>query len=69
MGKDSVLSETFALCGHNVSFAELKGIYEWQMVHGCGILKKRKYWIGQKVQLLSKSRVSDREKQITKMPE
>lgn len=34
LGKEDVLSETFALCGHNVSFAELKGIYEWQMVHG-----------------------------------
>lgn len=38
LGKDSVLSETFALCGHNVSFAELKGIYEWQMVHGINLL-------------------------------
>ena len=34
LGKDDVLSETFALCGHAVSFAELKGIYEWQMVRG-----------------------------------
>lgn len=34
LGKSAVLSETFALCGHNVSFAELKGIYEWQMVRG-----------------------------------
>jgi len=32
------LSETFALCGHNVSFAELKGMYEWQMVHGINLL-------------------------------
>ena len=38
LGKGKVLSETFALCGHNVSFAELKGIYEWQMVHGINIL-------------------------------
>lgn len=38
VGKESVLSETFALCGHNVSFAELKGIYEWQMVHGINLL-------------------------------
>lgn len=37
-GKEAVLSETFALCGHNVSFAELKGIYEWQMVHGVNLL-------------------------------
>lgn len=38
LGKDCVLSETFACCGHNVSFAELKGIYEWQMVHGITLL-------------------------------
>lgn len=38
LGRKSVLSETFALCGHNVSFAELKGIYEWQMVHGINLL-------------------------------
>ena len=38
LGIKQVLSETFALCGHNVSFAELKGIYEWQMVHGINLL-------------------------------
>lgn len=38
LGKEAVLSETFALCGHNVSFAELKGIYEWQMVKGINLL-------------------------------
>lgn len=38
LGKKQVISETFALCGHNVSFAELKGIYEWQMVHGINLL-------------------------------
>lgn len=38
LGKERILSETFALCGHNVSFAELKGIYEWQMVHGINLL-------------------------------
>lgn len=38
LGKKQVLSETFALCGHNVSFAELKGIYEWQMVHGINLM-------------------------------
>ena len=37
-GKKQVLAETFALCGHNVSFAELKGIFEWQMVHGINLL-------------------------------
>ena len=38
LGKKQVLAETFALCGHNVSFAELKGMYEWQMVHGINLL-------------------------------
>ena len=38
LGKEAVLSETFALCGHNVSFSELKGIYEWQMVRGVTLL-------------------------------
>ena len=38
LGKEQVVSETFALCGHNVSFAELKGIYEWQMLHGINLL-------------------------------
>ena len=38
MGRKQILSETFALCGHNVSFAELKGIYEWQMAHGINLL-------------------------------
>lgn len=38
LGKKQILSETFALCGHNVSFTELKGIYEWQMVHGINLL-------------------------------
>ena len=38
LGKEAVISETFALCGHNVSFAELKGIYEWQMVRGINLL-------------------------------
>lgn len=36
--KKQVISETFAMCGHNVSFAELKGIYEWQMAHGINLL-------------------------------
>lgn len=38
LGKKSVLAENYALCGHNVSFAELKGIYEWQMVRGINLL-------------------------------
>ncbi len=37
-GKKQILSETFALAGHNVSHAELKRIYEWQMVHGINLL-------------------------------
>ncbi len=36
--KSAVLSETFALCGHNVSLSELKGIFEWQMVRGVTLL-------------------------------
>lgn len=38
LGKKQVLSETFALCGHNVGFEELKRIYSWQMVHGINLL-------------------------------
>ncbi len=38
LGKKQVLSETFALCGHNISLTELKGIFEWQMVHGINLL-------------------------------
>ncbi|MEI8248702.1 MAG: glycosyl hydrolase, partial [Lentisphaerota bacterium] len=37
-GKKQVLSETFALCGWNVKFEELKWIYQWQMVHGINLL-------------------------------
>ena len=38
LGKKQVLSETFALCGHNVSFDELRVIYAHQMVHGVNLL-------------------------------
>ena len=38
MGKEEVLSETFAMCGYNLSFAEMKGIYEWQMAGGINLL-------------------------------
>ena len=38
LGKKQVLSETFALCGHNVSFDELRLIYSHQMVHGVNLL-------------------------------
>lgn len=37
-GKKQILSETFALCGHNVSFSELRRIYEWQMARGVNLL-------------------------------
>lgn len=38
LGKKQVLSETFALTGHNVSHGELKRIYESQMVRGVNLL-------------------------------
>ena len=38
MGQKHVLSETYALCGHNVSFSELKGLFEWMMVRGVNLL-------------------------------
>lgn len=38
LGKKQVLSETYALCGHNIGFHELKGMLEWQMVHGVTLL-------------------------------
>ncbi len=38
LGKKQVLSETFALTGHNVSHGELKRIYESQMVRGINLL-------------------------------
>lgn len=38
LGKKQVISESFALCGHNVSFEELRRIYEWQMVRGINLL-------------------------------
>lgn len=34
LGRNQVLSETFALTGWNVSFEELRWMYEWQMAHG-----------------------------------
>ena len=38
LGKKQILSETFAACGWNVSFEELRWIYEHQMVHGINYL-------------------------------
>ena len=37
-GKKQILSETFALCGHNVSHEELKRNYEWMTVRGVNLL-------------------------------
>lgn len=37
-GKNQALAETFALCGWNVSFAQLKNIAHWQMVNGVTLL-------------------------------
>ena len=37
-GKEQVLSETFALCGHSVGHDELKRMYEFQMVRGINLL-------------------------------
>ena len=34
LGKKEILSESFALSGHNVGFDELKAILQWHMVHG-----------------------------------
>ena len=37
-GKKQILSESFALCGHGVSFSELRKIVEFQMVRGVNLL-------------------------------
>ena len=38
MGQKQVLSETYAMCGHNVGHDELKWIFEYQMVRGINLL-------------------------------
>ena len=38
LGKKQILSETFAACGWNVSFEDLRKLYEHQMVHGVNLL-------------------------------
>lgn len=38
LGKKQILSETFALSGWNVSFEDLRWVYESQMVHGINYL-------------------------------
>lgn len=37
-GKNQILSESYALSGHGVSFSELRRIFEWQMVRGVNLL-------------------------------
>lgn len=37
-GRNQILSETFALCGWAVDFADLKWLYQWQTVHGINLL-------------------------------
>ena len=37
-GKKQILTESFALCGHGVSFTELRRIFEWQAVRGINLL-------------------------------
>ncbi len=37
-GQRQILSETFAMCGHNVGHDELKRNYEWMMVRGINLL-------------------------------
>ena len=37
-GQRQVLTETFALCGHNINMQELRGILEHQMVRGINLL-------------------------------
>ncbi len=38
LGKKQILTESFALCGWDVSFEELKWLLEWQMVKGVNLL-------------------------------
>ena len=38
LGKKEVLTETYAMCGHSLSFSQMKGLYEWQMVRGVNLL-------------------------------
>ncbi|MCQ2396752.1 MAG: hypothetical protein MJ106_03525, partial [Lentisphaeria bacterium] len=37
-GKKQILSETFALCGWAVSFADLQWLVQWQFVHGVNLI-------------------------------
>lgn len=37
-GKQQILSESFAAAGHDLSFSEMRGLVEWQMVRGINVL-------------------------------
>lgn len=37
-GKKRVLTETFAASGHDISFSEMRGLLEWQMVRGINVV-------------------------------
>lgn len=37
-GKKQILTESYAMCGHNVSFSQLRRIFEWQAVRGVNLL-------------------------------
>lgn len=37
-GKKQVLTESFAACGHDLSFSDMRGLIEWQMVRGITIV-------------------------------
>ena len=38
LGKKQILSETFAACGWNISFEDMRRLYEHQLVHGINLL-------------------------------
>lgn len=38
LGKEAVLTETYAMCGHSLNFAQMKGLMEWQTVRGVNLL-------------------------------
>lgn len=38
LGKKQIICETFGLCGHGVSFEELKGIFDWHAAYGINLL-------------------------------
>ncbi|MBQ7474948.1 MAG: hypothetical protein IJS78_03405 [Clostridia bacterium] len=38
LGSENTISETFALSGWDVSFCEMKWLFDWQMMYGVGLL-------------------------------